>query len=217
MNTPASQVPRCVTRVASAWVVIGFVGAAGCIGFGATGCTAPPAQPARTGPAPVVTRKAPLMGLHFNISMPGIATREEIDEEEERKNKKQGKPPLDMTGYTSNVNGALFVAYEQDTTDQDLTEDKGMVEDILKGACDGFAKGGKGKETRRISIAKEDWPGKEVEGTMPTESGSDAIYKMRVFVDPEKGRTMYFGVFGPKKRLAEKDVDAFFASFSPPY
>lgn len=203
MNTRASQVPWCVTRVASTWVVLGLFGIAGCIGFSITGCTAPPAQPARTGPAPVVTRKAPLMGLHFNVSMPGIAAKEDVAKD-------------DMTGYTSTVNSAVFVAYEQQTTDYDFSDDKKLIEGVLNGACDGFAKGASGKEKKRISVTKEDWPGKEVEGAMPKESGSDAIYRMRVFVDPVKGRTMYLGVFGPKKRLDESDVEEFFASFAPP-
>ncbi|MFN8658773.1 MAG: hypothetical protein U0105_20730 [Candidatus Obscuribacterales bacterium] len=203
MNTRASQVSWCLNRAASAWVVIGCLGAFISLALSLTGCTPPPPQLVRTGPAPVVTRKAPLMGLHFNVSMPGIATKEEVAKD-------------DMTGYTSNVDGAVFVAYEQQTTDYDFSEDKKLIEGVLNGACDGFAKGASGKERKRVNIAKEDWPGKEVEGAMPKESGSDSIYRMRVFVDPVKGRTMYLGVFGPKKRLTESDVEEFFRSFSPP-
>lgn len=204
MNTRASQVSWCLNRAAAAWVVIGCVSAFSSLTLSLTGCTPPPPQLVRTGPAPVVTRKAPLMGLHFNVSMPGIAAKEEVEKD-------------DMTGYTSNVNGAVFVAYEQQTTDYDFSEDKKLIEDVLNGACDGFvAKGAGGKEKKRISIAREDWPGKEVEGSMPKASGSDSIYRMRVFVDPVKGRTMFLGVFGPKKRLTESDVEEFFRSFSPP-
>lgn len=195
----ASQLPWGPT-LSTGSIRVGRVLAAGMILVGISGCaTQSVADKKPTGPAPIVTRRAPLAGLHYNVTMPGLAVRTDL-------------PDDDMTGYMSNVGDLQFVAYEQQTVDYDLSDKPQEIEDALNGACNGFSEGAKGREKKRVSISHDVWPGKEVEGT---KSKTEA-YRMRVYVDPVKGRTMFLGVIGPQKELDDKSVDTFFASFSAP-
>jgi hypothetical protein len=186
---------------------MGLSGGSGSLGIlsicvllvGLTGCATQSVATKKTEPAPVIVRKAPLSGLHYNVSMPGLAVRTDM-------------PDDDMTGYVSNVGDLQYVAYEQQTVDYDLSDKPQEIEEVLDGACKGFVEGAKGKEKKRVNIAQDVWPGKEVEGSNSTTGD----YRIRVYFDPIKGRTMFVGVIGPKKSIAAKAVDTFFASFSAP-
>lgn len=194
-NRISSDVRRALSLVS--WCVVALA-----LLLPLSGCgMSPPATAERKGPAPVIVRKAPLAGLHYHVVMPGDPKREDMEKD-------------DMTGYESTVDGVMFVAYEQQTTESDLSDDPHEIEAVLKGACEGFATGAQGVERRRISIDHDIWPGKESEGTLP--AVTNGLYRMRVYIDPAKGRTMYLGVFGPKDQVNSAEAAKFFASFAAP-
>lgn len=171
--------------------------------FGISACNAPQTELATEKTkttAPVITRQ-PLAGLHYLITMPGSAERSDI-------------PSDDMKGYQSTADGLVFVAYEQQTTDYDFSKDQKLVEEVLSGACNGFSKGADGTETKRTVIQQGSWPGKESEGTVTDPKGGG--YRLQVYLDSTKGRTMYLGMFGPQNTLHDTQAEAFFNSFAAP-